>query len=276
MVKCGFNAQGFQRFKCRQCGKTMSDIPARPLPDLRTAPGKVTQVVSLLAEGLGIRSAERLAGLNRRTVLAILKEAGEHCSRLLQNKVRDLAVDRFSKLIITHLVGKRTAANSLAFMEQIKAKVPGRFQLTTDGFAGYTGQTGQRGAVRLVFGQNVDYATEIKTYDRPESAEGYRQYSPPVCVAVRRRSRIGNPNPKMICNNHVERMNLSVRLFNRRFTRLTNGFSRTLENHRHSIALLVAHFNFCRKHSAHGMTPAMAAGLADHVWTVGELLSAAV
>src|SRR2546427_10059398 len=140
------------------------------------------------------------------------------------------------------------------------------------GFSGYTGQ-GWRDPcqVATVFGQAINFGTEIKMYGR--DAEGQRRYSAPPLTGVRRRARIGNPDRKTICTSHAERGNLSVRLFNRRFTRLTLGYSKKIENHRHAVAIYVAHFNFCRKHSAHGQTPAQAAGLTDHVWTVAELLN---
>lgn len=305
-VKFGTNSQGHQRFICRQCGKTFSDIPTRPLDNLRVDPEKAFQVIGLLAEGVGIRACERLTGLNRRTVLGILETAGEKCARLLDSKVRGvnaeqvqvdelwafvfckqqntplfaeargdqytfLAVDRTSKLIISHLVGKRTLQNSVAFMRDLKSRVSNRFQLSSDGFAGYIGRDDNSGAVPLVFGSDIDYGTEIKLYGA--EVEGQRKYSPPVCIGARRTPRIGNPNRRMICTSHAERTNLSVRLFNRRFTRLTLGYSKKLTNHKHAVALMVAHFNFCRKHSAHGQTPAIAAGLTDHAWTVAELLN---
>ena len=301
-VKFGINAQGFQRYRCKQCSRTFSDIPARPLDDLRVDPEKAFMVIRLLCEGTGIRACERLTGLNRRTVLAVLETAGKKCARLLDTKLRNLkaehievdelwsfvfckqrkttpfsphgdqytflGTDRVSKLIISWLVGKRTQWNAQHFMLDLKSRLANRVQLTTDGFRPY--YDGQYGAVPLAFGQGIDYATETKEFGA--EADGERRYSPAECVSVRRVARIGNPNRNMICNNHVERTNLSARIFNRRFTRLTLGYSKKLENHTHAVALFVAHFNFCRKHSAHGQTPAMAARLTDHVWTVNELL----
>lgn len=141
---------------------------------------------------------------------------------------------------------------------------------------------GQPGQVAKVFGRDIDFGTQIKVYGH--NAEGQRRYSAPPLEATRRQRRIGNPSWRMISTSHAERLNLSVRLFGRRFTRLTIGYSKKLENHRHAVALFVAHFNFCRIHSAlkikatefgetQQRTPAMAAGLADHPWTVEELLA---
>jgi IS1 family transposase len=273
---------------------------------LRVAPAIVYQVVNLLAEGVGIRAIQRLTGLNRRTVLRILEFAGERCASLLEAKVKDtkpalvevdeiwgfvfckqvnaaefrndhgdqytyLASDRDTKLIISYLTGKRTMINTLDFIQNLKDRTSQRFQLSTDGFVCYKGYHGSLGAVRRVFKSEIDYGAEIKTYSN--EVEGQRRYSPPVCTGVRRAAWIGNPDKRFICTAHAERANLSVRLFNRRFTRLTLGYSKKLANHRHSVAIFVAHFNFCRKHSTIGQTPAQAAGLTDHKWTPEELLT---
>lgn len=303
MVKFGFH-KGYQRFRCQECGKTKTEMPQGPLDAMRTAPGKAYQVVSLLAEGVGIRASERLTGLNRRTVLAVLQVAGQKCLRLLDYKVQNiapkfvevdelwsfcrckqinarpfsddgdqyvfLASDRETKLIISHVVGKRTHENTFWFLRDLRQRTVNRFQLSTDGFDGYTGQGRAPGQVARVFGNAIDFGTEIKSYGH--DPEGQRRYSAPPLTGIRRRCRLGNPNPRMVTTSHAERANLSVRLFNRRFTRLTLGYSKKIENHRHAVALFVAHFNFCRVHSSIKATPAMAAGLADHVWTVEELL----
>lgn len=267
---------------------------------------KAAQVVHLLCEGVGIRAAGRLSGLDEHTVLNILESAGQHCADLLDRKVRDvkaefvevdelwsfihckqanakeftdqgdqytfLATDSITKLIISHVVGKRTHENTYWFMRDLHGRIAGRCQLTSDGFDGYTGKGEKDGAVKKVFDDNIDYATEVKLYGH--NAEGQRRYSAPPLTGIRRRRRIGSPDRRMVTTSHAERCNLSVRLFNRRFTRLTLGYSKTLDNHRHAVALFVAHFNFCREHSTlEGLTPAMAAGLTDHVWTVKELLN---
>lgn len=302
--------RGFQRFRCRQCGKSFSEIPERPLNDLRIAPEKAHQVIAMLAEGCGIRTAERLSGINRSTVLNILETAGEKCARLMETRVSNLKVEqvqideiysfvnclqatttaddlargdqyvflgieRTSKLILHWHVGKRDRPNAMAFLRGLKAKLQrSRFQLTSDGFMAYCGQTG---GVWQVFRESIDYGIETKHFastGRLLTGKGKRREHPVVCQWVKRVPHIGNPDPGNITVNHAERTNLSVRLFNRRFTRKTMGFSKTLRNHRHSVALLVAHFNFCRVHSAHQKTPAMAQGLTDHVWTVAELLEA--
>lgn len=144
-------------------------------------------------------------------------------------------------------------------------RVSGRFQLTTDGFRPY------RDTVQWVFGDNVDYAQLAKLYEHNEAER--ERYSPSKCVGAIPTVFQGNPDPEHICTSHVERNNLTMRTFLRRLTRLSLGFSKKLENLRYAIALHFAHYNFCRVHKSLRVTPAMEAGLTDHVWTLAELLS---
>lgn len=304
--KFGFH-KGFQRYRCKECGKTFSDLPARPLDELRIRPEQAYQVIHLLCEGVGIRACERLCGLNRRTVLNVLELAGERCARLLDYKVRAfcptyvevdeiwsfvqckqaktvktdlergdqytfLAMDAPTKLLIHHHIAKRNGESALEFMHGLRNRTGGLYNLTSDGYKPYQGS---RGAVFQVFGHNVNHGTEVKRFGViPTDTEGYRRYSPPVCTGIWRKARIGTREPNTITVNHMERGNLTIRLFNRRFTRLTLGFSKKLANLKHAVALFVAHYNFCRVHgSLDKRTPAMSAGLADHVWTIAELLS---
>lgn len=192
---------------------------------MRIAPEKVCQVVSLLIEGVGIRAIQRLTGLNRRTVLSVLEQAGRHCEALMFRKVcnltvenvavdelwafiyckeanRDefahnhgdqytyLAIETKSKLIITYLVGKRTKDNAIAFMEDLKSKVVNRFQLSTDGFIGYISHERKKGAVEMAFGNQIDYGTEIKKYAVDVNHE--RRYSAPLLQSIRRKRRPPN------------------------------------------------------------------------------------
>ena len=184
-----------------------------------------------------------------------------------------LAVDRKSKLIMSHLIGKRDAKGCDAFMVDLRSRVKGRCQITTDGFQGYLG------AVYDAFGANVDFARQAKTYadygNNPFKDE--RRYSVGKgCLTVKTDVHIGNPDRSLISTSHVERTNLTVRLFQRRFTRLTLGYSKKLANLKHSVALFIAHFNFCRVHSAHKQTPAMSAELTNHVWTIEEILNSTI
>ncbi len=293
-----------QRYRCLKCGTTFSD--SQPLDGLRVDFDKACQVVHLLCVGMGIRDCERLTGLNRRTVLGILETAGEKCARLLDARVRYvkaafvqtdeihtfvgckarrttkddvdrgdfftyLSIDRDSKLIINWKTDKRNFEATEDFLRDLKARMLGRFQLTTDAFNGYCRT--KTGGVGEIFGDSVDYATEIKVY-RHEQIAPFRFV--PKVVEIRRQPRLGNPDMQFATTCHCERTNLSVRQFTRRFARATLGYSKTLKNLRHAVALFVWHFNYCRVHSAHGKTPARAANLTGHQWTIQEMLSATI
>jgi IS1 family transposase len=194
-----------------------------------------------------------------------------------------LGVEQTTKLILHWHVGKRDKENALEFLRGLKGKTTGRFQLTSDGFAAYTGTLG---GVWKVFRESVDYGFETKIFGCAKSTVRERiprRLNPVVCLGVKRVSMIGKPKRSMMTTNHSERCNLSLRLFNRRFTRKTLGFSKKLRNHKLAVALQVTYFNFCRPHSALRIpatdeapakerTPAMAQGITTHVWRVEELL----
>ena len=297
-----------QRYRCLHCGKTFSNT--QPLDGLRVDFDKACQVVNLLCEGMGIRVAGRLTGLHRDTVLSILEMAGAKCAAFLdthvrnvkasqvqidelftyvyskpQNTARDdqergdffafLSVERDSKLIINSRVGKRNQENTVAFLQDLKVRVPEHFQLTSDCYSGYVGK-GDRGNVKWVFGtQQITYATKMKVWGKRLDAASVRQYyNPLIVVGIKRQQRIGQQDLSKSTICHAERTNLSVRTFTRRFTRCTIGYSKKLANLRHAVAMFICHFNFCRKHSAHGQTPAHAAGLTDRTWTIAEILKA--
>lgn len=272
----------------------------------------------MLCEGVGVRACERLAGVNRRTVLNVLETAGQKAIGLMESRVKNveakfvsvdemfgfvgclqqnttvddqvrgdqyvfLGVEQTTKLIICWCVGKRDRTNAREIMSDLKAKTTGRFQLTTDNYNAYSGWSG---AVRKTFGGQIDYGTETKhfaTEFHSHDRKVPRRFNPVKCIAAIRTPIIGKPNRRMMTTNHSERCNLSIRLFNRRFTRKTICYSKKLRNHKLSVALQVAHFNFCRPHSALKIkatetsraieqTPAMAQGITNHVWTVKELL----
>lgn len=163
----------------------------------------------------------------------------------LGSVLRILPGRALSKLIISHLVGKRLARNCLSVMNDISERVQGRSQLSTDGFPAYSGPNG---AVARAFGSDVDYGTEVKAFGREEGPPG--RYTPAKCLGVEREAQIGNPDLRTVGTSRVERMNLSVRHFTRRFTRSTLRYSKRFRNHRHATALFIAHFNFCRTHSS--------------------------
>jgi len=264
---------------------------------------KQIQIVNALVEGCSVRSAARLAGVEHKTVLRILLRVGKHCQRLLDEKMRNIrsrfiqvdemhgyvqvrqknldprrhdeqtmgeqyvfiAIDSETKLIPSFVVGKRNATNCYWLMKDLESRIVGRVQLTTDGFRPYVD------AVDATFGSGVDYAMLVKTYSGDETnREGYAPSDIVNAVPI---PVMGNPKQNRISTSHVERQNLTVRMAQRRFTRLTNAFSKKLENMKAALCLYFAWYNFCRVHTSLRVTPAMQAGIADYVWGVGDLIT---
>ncbi len=264
---------------------------------------KRSQIVAALVEGNSINATCRMLGVGKHTVLRLLEDAGRACAayhdeNVLGLRVRRLqcdeiwsfvgakaknvsvekkqegwgdtwtwtAIDADTKLCVSYLVGGRDAGWAYEFMQDCAERIKGRVQITTDGHKAYLE------AVEGAFGMDVDYAQLQKIFGAPTDAD-QRRYSPAKCIGADMKVVSGNPDPKHVCTSHVERQNLSMRMGMRRFTRLTNGFSKKLENHAHQIALYFFHYNFCRVHQTLRVTPAMEAGLTDHVWTLEELCS---
>lgn len=292
-----------QRFRCLQCGKTFSE--RQPLDGLRLDKSKVIQIIKLLCEGVGVRATGRLVGCDPHTVLAVLAVVGGKCANLLDVKLRKLstssiqldelwarvglkqsnttpedrergdfytflAIEARTKLIISHYTGKRDYQSTDCFAADLASRIVGRVQITTDGWAAYPD------TIRNYLLYRLDYAVMQKLYGpetpAPDSA---RRYSPSPFRGVKIHVNAGAPRGDRICTSHVERVNLTVRTFNRRFTRLCLGFSRRLENHRHAVALFVAAYNFCKVHATLGTTPAHGQKITDRPWTVEELIEAA-
>ena len=269
----------------------------------RLATEKRTGVVAALVEGTSINATCRMTGVAKHTVLKLLKDLGcttasYHDSHVRNLRVRRLqcdeiwafvgakmkntsaekieqgwgdvwtwtAIDADTKLIVSYTLGQRGADTAQVFMQDVASRITTRFQLTTDGHRVYAD------AVEDAFGADIDYAMLVKIYgasnDSPES-----RYSPATCIGCRTGVLAGNPDPKHISTSFVERQNLSMRMGMRRFTRLTNGFSKKLENHGHAVALYFMHYNFCKIHQTLRVTPAMEAGITDHVWSVEELVA---
>jgi IS1 family transposase len=264
---------------------------------------KQAQILNSLVEGCSVRSTARLVGVEHKTVLRVLLRAGERCQRIMDEKMRNIhsrymqvdemhgyvqvrqknldprrhnaltqgeqyvfiAIDSETKLVPTFLVGKRSAENAYWLMRDLESRLATRVQLTTDGFRPYVS------AVDDAFGINVDFAMLVKVYSQDESKR--ERYSPSDIVDAIPIPVTGNPKASRISTSHVERQNLTVRMQMRRFTRLTNAFSRKIENMRAALALHFAHYNFCRVHSSLRVTPAMQAGLVDCVWSVDDLLT---
>ena len=173
-------------------------------------------------------------------------------------------MDADTKLVASWLVAGRDAGSAYEFMQDLAKRLSNRVQLTTDGHRAYLT------AVEDAFGGGVDYAMLVKIYG---AIEGESRYSPAECISCREVSVSGRPDPKHISTSHIERQNLTMRMQMRRFTRLTNGFSKKIENHIAHTAIHFMHYNFCRVHQSLRVTPAMEAGIADHVWNIGEMLS---
>jgi IS1 family transposase len=176
------------------------------------------------------------------------------------------AIDADCKLIVSYLCGGRDADFACQFMEDLASRVATRIQITTDGLRVYAE------AVEGAFGMNVDYAMLIKLYGAPSDSPETR-YSPAQCIGVRTATLSGNPDRRHISTSYVERQNLNLRMGVRRFTRLTDAFSKKFANHCHMVAIYHAYYNFCRVHQTLRVTPAMEARLTDHIWTVEELVS---
>lgn len=266
----------------------------------RLSTAERARIIACLVEGNSIRATCRMTGFAKNTVVKLLVEMGEACARYHDEYVRGLhckrvqcdeiwsfvgakmrntteeklaqgwgdvwtwaAIDADSKLIVSYLVGQRGPRWAKAFMEDVASRIDSRIQLTTDGLKMY----GE--AVEGAFGMDVDYAMLIKLYgnDGPDLL-----YSSGECIGTQSAVMMGNPDPKHISTSFIERQNLTMRMQIRRFTRLTNGFSKKIENHEAAIALHFMHYNFCRVHKTLRVTPAMEAGLAHHVWTVEELV----
>jgi transposase-like protein/IS1 family transposase len=309
----GKDLHGNPRRRCKSCKATFGIIPPRPLGSMRIDMEKAVQCLSMLTEGCSIRSTERLSGIHRDTIMRLLRRAGAKCEKLLNSLVRGvevkdvqadelwcfvgmkektkvrkgktdpelgdaytwIALERESKVALSWHLGRRTAADASLFMAKLSAAAKGpkgkagerlSYQLTTDGFSAYPEAIAQH------LGGDVDYAMLVKTYSS-ETVDSERRYSPPRIISAEKIAISGSPDPAKVCTSHVERTNLHVRMQMRRFTRLTNAFSRKRENLKAALALHFAAYNFTWMHSSIRMTPAMKAGIARAPWTVRELLT---
>jgi IS1 family transposase len=263
---------------------------------------KKTLVLNSLIEGNSIRSTVRLAGVNKKTVMRLLVEAGAMAQEVLDRELVNLqckfvqmdeiwsyvqkkqkqctdeekaygkvgdqyvfvAMDSDSKLVISSLVGKRSLENAKTIIKDLQFRVINRFQLSTDAFTAYNE------AVDSVFGEDIDYGQVHKNYAEEFKTE--KRYSPATIVSTTLKIILGEPKKNRISTSHIERQNLTMRMQMRRFTRLTNAFSKKLENHKAAIALHFFHYNFMRIHQSLRVTPAMQANITRHLWTWNDLL----
>jgi IS1 family transposase len=264
-------------------------------------------VVRALVEGNSVNSTARITGVSKPAILKLLADLGAACQKYHDERVRGLAskriqcdeiwsfcyakgknvpadkrgqfgygdvwtwtaLDADSKLIVSYTIGPRDTPTAQDFMGDVASRLANRVQLTTDGHKAYLQSVGD------AFDWDVDYTMLIKLYGSAEggAGSGGGRYSPPPCIGIKLQPIVGNPDPAHISTSFVERQNLTMRMSIRRFTRLTNAFSKKIENHGHMIALFFAYYNFCRVHQTTKKTPAVAAGLTDHAWKVEELVA---
>lgn len=177
-----------------------------------------------------------------------------------------IALDSKSKIVPSFHVGKRDYTDASAFITDLAGRLASRVQLTSDGLKCYLE------AVEDAFGAEIDFAQLVKLYGKDTRPVMEARYSPPACIGARKKRVVGNPQRGLVSTSHIERQNLTIRMGARRFTRLTNAFSKKLENHKYQVALHFMHYNFCRIHQSLRVTPAMEAGIADHVWSLEEIV----
>lgn len=279
----------------------IDDIKAwRPVVN-RLSLARRTQIIGALVEGNSIRSVERMTDTHRDTVMRLMVEVGTGCEKLMNERMRELpckriqvdeiwayvgkkqrqvtkeddksrvgdqwtfvAIDAETKLIPAYRVGKRTKPNAVAFMTDLSERLANRVQISSDALNSYVD------AVEQAFGADVDYGQAVKFYEAEPIGPG--RYSPPKVVRAECTVIAGSPDRAHISTSLIERQNLTMRMSMRRFTRLTNGFSKKVENHRAAVGLHFAHYNFVRLHRTLRTTPTMAAGIENRLWSLEELV----
>ena len=262
---------------------------------------KRAQILGCLVEGNSLRATARICDVAYNTVLKLIPEIGEACAEYQDKVFRNLQCKRIqcdeiwsfcyakqknvpedkkgifgygdvwtwvaicadTKIVPTFMVGSRNAPSAKMFMDDLAGRLANRVQLTTDGYRPYLT------AVESAFAGDIDYAMLVKIY---ESSQEETRYSPAKCKGSERKKIVGNPDPKQVSTSYVERQNLTMRMCMRRFTRLTNGFSKKIENHAYHLALHYMYYNFARIHKTLRVTPAMEAGISDHVWSLEEII----
>ena len=249
-----------------------------------------------------MRATSRVTGVSINTVMKLLVDAGSACAAYHDQHVRNLrtrriecdeawcftyakqknvatakaaplwagdvwtwtAIDADSKLIVSYLIGGREIGDAKLLMGDLRTRLLNRVQLTTDGWRAYLQE------IDGAFGDDIDYAQLVKIYGKP--VEGQHRYSPPECIGAKTHIIAGDPDKRYVSTSYVERQNLTMRMHMRRFTRLTNAFSKKIENHAHAVALHMMYYNFCRIHQTLRMSPAQAAGVTDKLWSVEDLV----
>lgn len=261
------------------------------------------QVIRCLVDGCSMRATSRITGVARNTIDKLLVELGAACSRYQDNTLRNLrtervqidevwafvyakqkqvtpemaeeryagdawtwaAIDAYTKLVPCWTIGRRDADSAVTFVSDLARRLADRVQLTSDGLWTYLT------AVTAAFGESVDYAMLVRVYGNDPEAE--KRYSPAICTACKKEAIIGDPDPKHISTSYIERQNFTMRMGIRRFTRLTNAFSKKIENHAAAVSLHMMYYNFARVHMTIKTTPAVASGVADHLWSIEEIIA---
>jgi len=261
---------------------------------------KKVQIINLLVEGNSLRSTSRIVGCSINTVTKLLVDVGKACDKYHDEMVVNVPVKRIqcdeiwsfvyakqknvpeemkgqggdlwtwvgidadTKLVVSYSIGNRDYETACLFVKDIASRINGRVQLTTDGLRAYIE------AVEDTFIGNIDFAQLIKLYGHDQHGE--KRYSPPDCIGTNKIKIMGNPDEKHISTSYIERQNLTMRMQMRRFTRLTNGFSKKIENHYYAISLHFMYYNFCRIHKTLRVTPAMEAGLTKDIWEIEDIV----
>lgn len=302
--KHGRDRKGNQRYKCTLCGQTFVKQTNKPLGNLRISLKEAVAALNLLLEGMSIRATARITGTCKKTICDLILAVGANCERFMESTIRNvnsldiqadeiwsfvgmkekqrfsgghtgeegnswtfLAIDRDTKLVLAHHIAEQRNNEACAvFLAKLQSAITGRFQLSTDGLGAYSLN------VPFTFKGDVDFGQLIKNFQGGRSTG---RYSPGKIIKAEKRPMYGEPDVAKICTSHIERMNLSIRMHLRRFTRLTNAHSKSLKHHSAMQAIFFAWYNFSRNHETLKQTPAMAAGLVSKRWSVRELIEQA-
>ena len=299
----GKTAAGTPRFRCNGCGKRFVDKSKKLLGNMRIDAKHAMMAVDMLLEGMSVRATARLTGLDTGTITDLILVVGDKCQNFMdktivnvkaldiqmdeiwsfvgkkQKRVRlndkpgvgdswtYICIDRDTKLVLAHYVGRRDQTDTNNFLDKVRRAVNTdyRIHVSTDGWAAY------RYGVPFTLGSNIDYGTLVKQYANQQEVT---RYSPAQIIRAEKKAVFGNPDPDRICTSHIESFNQKYRQHIKRFGRLTNAHSKSLDHHEAMQSIYMAHYNFCRIHNSLGkQTPAMAAGISDHKMTIQQLLN---
>ena len=299
-----YGKRRIQRYRCLDCKATFSERQPKPLGTHTIGVEKATQIISMMVEGVSLRAIARLTDTDLNTIMSLLLTVGKKCRTLFDLRVRNVrprftefdeiwcfvhtkerhlnagdpaewgdaytwtAIDAQTKLLISYHIGKRDAESANTFIGDYNSRVIGRHQVTSDGLRSFID------AIETHFGADSDFAQLVKIYGKPDNA-GPDWYGSGKIIETVPTPISGNPDEAHISTSYVERSNLTIRMQLRRFTRLTNGFSKKLSHLKAAVTIFVAWYNFVRVHSSLRVTPAMEAGISDHIWSVEQLLLAA-